>query len=376
MAERASIYHCFNAQTEIRLFRVRTSFLHPAIIKLEFGVTNLSSADPYIAISYEWGSDQIVSMIELDDGSQIGLTESATEIIKYVLGRRRRKQWVWMDAICIDQNNEVEKRHQIALMGKIYSSASQVFACIGPHFRGGDKALKFVPKVHEILEEFHHSGYKDAMTIAERLVNLDPRMTRWTALWSLFRSSFFERMWITQEMVMAPSKSPLLRTDEGLMITSRKEDLPFMIIAYVAQRLRYLGSWVHITMPDDDDRSLPNTLVCAQSMGRLRLMRLNGQAISLENALRICNCYKAKYGVDKIYAVMNFVQDPFKDDRRSYITELISNEEDSIRRAGVVEDLVPTSWEEDAVIRRLRERDDSERWTREVSITWKFIPLS
>ena len=376
MAERASIYHCFNAQTEIRLFRVRTSFLHPAIIKLEFGVTNLSSADPYIAISYEWGSDQIVSTAELDDGFQIGLTESAAEIIKYVLGERRRKEWVWMDAICIDQNNEVEKRHQVALMGKIYSSASQVFACIGPHFRGGDKALKFLPKVHKILERYHHSGYKDLGTIAERLVNLDPGMTRWTALWSLFRSSFFERMWITQEMVMAPSKSPLLRTDEGLMITSRKENLPFMIIAYVAQRLRSLGSWFHITMPDNDDRSEPKPLVCAQRMGQLRLMRLNGQAISLANALRICNCYKAKYGVDKIYAVMNFVQDPLKDDLRSYITELISNEEDSIRRAGAVEDLVPTSWEEDAVIRRLRERDDSERWTCEVSITWKFIPLS
>ena len=147
MAERASIYHGFNAETDIRLFRVRTSFLHRSKIRLEFGVTNLSTAGPYIAISYEWGSDQIRSRIERDDGFQIGLTESAAEIIYYVLGKRRRKEWVWMDAICIDQKNETEKRHQIALMGKIYSSASQVLACIGPHLRGGDEALKFAPKV-------------------------------------------------------------------------------------------------------------------------------------------------------------------------------------------------------------------------------------
>ncbi len=372
MAERASRYPCFNAETDIRLFRVRTSSLHRGDMKLEFGVTNLSSADPYIAISYEWGSDQIVSTMERDDGFQIGLTESATEIIKYVLGERRRKEWVWMDAICINQNNEVEKRHQVALMGEIYSSALQVLACIGPHSRGGDEALKFVPKVYKILKDFEHSGYKDAMTIAQRLVDLDPRMTRWAALWSLLRSSFFERMWITQEMVMAPSKSPLLDKDEGLMITSRKEDSPFMIITYVAQGLPNLGTLIYITMPDDE-RSLPETLVCAQSMGRLRLMRLNGQAISLDNALRTCVYYKAKYGVDKIYAVMNFVQDPLKDDLRSNITELFSKEEDAIRRAGAVEDLVPASGEEYAVIRRLREREDSEPSTREVSITWEFF---
>ena len=337
-------------------------------MRIEFGIANLSSAGPYIAISYVWGSDQIVSTIERDDGFQIGLTESAAEIIKYVLGKRRRKEWVWMDAICIDQKNEVEKRHQVALMGKIYNSASQVLACIGPHFKGDDEALKFAPKVYKILEDFEHSGYKDAMTIAQRLVNLDPKLTRWAALWSLLRSSFFERMWITQEMVMAPSKSPSLDKDEGLMITSREEDLPFMIIAYVAQGLRNLGTWVYITMLDDE-KSLPETLVCAQSMGGLRQRRLNGQAISLDYALGTCNCYRAKYGADKIYAVMNFVQDPLRDDLRSSITELFSNEEDSIRRASAVEDLVPTSEEEDAVIRRLREREKSERSTREVSIT-------
>ena len=362
MAERASIYHCFNAQTEIRLFRVRTSFLHPGIIKLEFGVTNLSNAGPYIAISYEWGSDQIVSTAELDDGFQIGLTESAAEIIKYVLGERRRKEWVWMDAICIDQNNEVEKRHQVALMGKIYSSASQVLACIGPHFRGGDEALKFAPKVSKVLEEYKQNGCKDAMTIAQRLVKLDPKMTRWAALWSLFGSSFFERMWITQEMVMAPSKSPWLFKDEGLMITSRKEDLPFMFIAYLASALQIdLGRFIYLTMPDDATYSFPRALGCAQNIGVLRQRRLNGQAISLGYALRACNCYRAKYGVDKIYAVMNFVQDPLKDDLHSNITELFSNEVDSIRRAGAAEDIVPTSGEEDAVIRRLRERENSER---------------
>ena len=279
-----------------------------------------------------------------------------------------------MDAICIDQKNESEKRHQIALMGKIYSSASQVLACIGPLLRGGDEALKFAPKVYNILREYQHSGYKPTWAIARRLVDLDPGMIRWAALWSLLRSSFFERMWITQEMVMAPCTSPSLEEDEGLMITCREEDLPFMIIAIVAQELGKLGTWLPETIPDD--KPVPRTLICVQNMCAFRQSRLSGEAIRFSNALRACAYYKAKYGVDKIYAVMNFVQDPLKDDLRSDITELFSNEADSIRRAGAVEDPVPTSEEEDAISTRLRERKDSERWTREVSIIWKLFALS
>ena len=72
---------------------------------------------------------------------------------------------------------------------------------------------------------------------------------------------------------MAPSKSPSA-TDEG-SITSRKEDLPFMIIAY-GPKLR--PEWVHITMPDDH-RSLPNTtdisllglMLCSRADERRRI---------------------------------------------------------------------------------------------------------
>ena len=182
-------------------------------------------------------------------------------------------------------------------------------------------------------------------------------------------------MWITQEMVMAPCTSPSLEEDEGLMITCRKEDLAFMIIAIVAQELGKLGIWLRQSIPGDD-KSVPRTLICVQNMGGFRSHRLNGQAISLSNALRACVYYKAKYGVDKIYAIMNFVQDPLKDDLRSDITELFSNEADSICRAGAVEDPVPTSRKEDAISTRLRERKDSERWTRDVSIIWKLFALS
>ena len=372
MAERFSGYQPFDADTEIRLFTVRTSFLHRGM-KFDFCRVKLSNPGPYIAISYQWGSNQIVNGIDVDDGIHIDLTASACDIIDHVFAKRRRKGWVWMDAVCIDQSNEAEKRRQVALMGKIYSSASQVFACIDPRFVEGDLALRFVPKVIKVLKQHKANGIKGLQKTTQRLLDLRPSVTGWPALWVILRSSFFERMWIVQEMIMAPSRSLNPEEDKSLIITSRKEYLPFMKIAYVASELRRHRIMAGFTI-DDDDKTLPLTLYCAQQMGGLRQKRLNNQAISMDYALRACVEHKAKHGVDKIYAVMNFVQDdPLIDDLRSTFTERFCREEDKIRLARAAEDGNLRSREEDAVIWKRRDEEDFERRTREVSIVWKLI---
>ena len=359
MGNRLSSDSDFNADEDIRLFRVRTSFRHRGRMSIDIIRVKLSNPVPYIAISYEWGSNQVVSRINGPNGGQIDLTESAYDIIEYVIKKRRRRDWVWMDSVCIDQKNQAEKRRQFALMGKIYSSASQVFACIGPELYGGDEALRFLPKVFKILKEYEQSGNMNKMAIAQRLQNLG--LYGWTALWSVLRSSFFERMWIVQEMIMAPSQSLLPEKDKGVMITSFKEDVAFVILIYVAVQLRKLGRLAYLTIPDDD-KSLPQTLLCAQNIGAFRQRRSNLQSISVEYALCACVHYKAKYGVDKIYAVMNFVQDDqLIDDLRVKFTEPFYREEDAIRLTRAEEYGGLRSGEEDASIRKLRDEEDSKR---------------
>lgn len=42
-----------------------------------------------------------------------------------------RDLMVWVDAICIDQGNHVERNHQVGLMTEVYSCAEQVFVYLG-----------------------------------------------------------------------------------------------------------------------------------------------------------------------------------------------------------------------------------------------------
>lgn len=39
--------------------------------------------------------------------------------------------WLWVDAICIDQSNDEERASQVSRMGRIYSSASETVAWLG-----------------------------------------------------------------------------------------------------------------------------------------------------------------------------------------------------------------------------------------------------
>lgn len=57
---------------------------------------------------------------------------------------------IWIDAICIEQENDIEKSTQVPHMGSIYSLASQVAVWLGPHnlvdhnYRQIDSLTKYI----------------------------------------------------------------------------------------------------------------------------------------------------------------------------------------------------------------------------------------
>ncbi|KAK5626742.1 hypothetical protein RRF57_002457 [Xylaria bambusicola] len=88
------------------------------------------------ALSYVWGSPTDLVDIDVD-----GATFSATRNL-YLALRRLREQigrtggnddsrTLWVDAVCIDQEDADEKRHQVQLMGDIYSQASRGLLWLG-----------------------------------------------------------------------------------------------------------------------------------------------------------------------------------------------------------------------------------------------------
>lgn len=96
----------------------------------------------------------------------------------------------WIDAICINQHNPVEKTKQIAQMAEIYNGARHVRIWLGVKGDDTDVAMDFIKK----LADFETL----TATLAENDIG-----KKWVALTNLMRSRWFSRRWVLQEQGVA-----------------------------------------------------------------------------------------------------------------------------------------------------------------------------
>jgi len=84
---------------------------------------------PYEALSYVWSPDQRDCVIEID-GQPFWVTRALHDALLQ-LQLPDQDRIVWVDAICIDTNNLVERNHQVQQMKQIYQQASRVVYWLG-----------------------------------------------------------------------------------------------------------------------------------------------------------------------------------------------------------------------------------------------------
>jgi len=83
----------------------------------------------YNALSYTWGDPSPVHTV-VCDGAMLGIAENLFAALN-CLRSELDPITLWVDAICIDQNNVDERNHQVRLIGSIYSIAHKVLVWTG-----------------------------------------------------------------------------------------------------------------------------------------------------------------------------------------------------------------------------------------------------
>ncbi|RDW74904.1 hypothetical protein BP6252_06046 [Coleophoma cylindrospora] len=160
--------------------------------------------DSYEAISYAWGS-QISEAQILLNGQPFGITptlELALRRLRYL--RLPRK--VWIDAICIDQENPEEKVGQIRQMKNIFADAERVIVWLGESSADSDLGLAFAKELSIlgiaegglVAADFSY-GVPSA---AKKLLSTS-YIPSWIALHRLLSRSWWLRAWVVQEVVVA-----------------------------------------------------------------------------------------------------------------------------------------------------------------------------
>jgi hypothetical protein len=86
----------------------------------------------YETISYAWGDTDLVDNISVDgkNSNDIRLSASAGSALR-CMRLPARTRTLWIDCICIDQDNSQEKGHQVALMADVFQNSRRTLAHLG-----------------------------------------------------------------------------------------------------------------------------------------------------------------------------------------------------------------------------------------------------
>ncbi|KAK4653245.1 hypothetical protein QC762_511730 [Podospora pseudocomata] len=106
---------------------------------------SLQHENDYEALSYTWGDPTRNYLISIGAAS-LPVTKSAHDALRH-LRLKDRDRRVWIDAICINQDDNTERNHQVEYMGQIFKGASRVLAWLGPAGPGTDEAFELIRAV-------------------------------------------------------------------------------------------------------------------------------------------------------------------------------------------------------------------------------------
>jgi hypothetical protein len=127
---------------------------------------------------------------------------------------RSESRYLWMDAICINQENLRERSEQVKLMKEIYSKATRVLIWIGEEGPSTGQAFDLLGDLakawcsYEILRQPRYIPSPSSLPFDESLFRVE-NSSLWEEIRDLISRSYFDRIWIVQEIIAATQATVL-----------------------------------------------------------------------------------------------------------------------------------------------------------------------
>lgn len=183
------------SRNEIRLVILKPS--RPFNTKPICSIVHLSldSETPFEALSYTWGdaSSRRVIFINRRKLKVTGNLETALRHLRYTHDERV----IWIDALCINQEDILECNQQVTKMREIYSRAAKVVVWLGPASYNTNLVFDFLAEASSKkreIEDWLPKTFKNS-----------GRTKSWKAMYDLATRDYWKRVWIIQEIFFASS---------------------------------------------------------------------------------------------------------------------------------------------------------------------------
>ena len=155
---------------------------------------------PYRCLSYTWGEPTPMFPIRVN-GRAMQVGKNLHEFLA-ISAERFANETLWIDAICINQNDNAEKAIQVQRMGSIYEEATEVFVWLG---NDGGIARLFDATVSKPTWQHKVLYYVPSMRISRSLR---------VPVTKLLDHDYWKRAWVIQELALASSLRLLCGSSE------------------------------------------------------------------------------------------------------------------------------------------------------------------
>lgn len=211
-------YQALSTTTSIRLLQIPkfVSTLQYDLIEVD-----LENSPVYDALSYTWHlpveeQSSATSGVISEFGGSINCNGMKLDVTTNLrdgllrLEQFRQETLIWIDAICINQQDLAERSAQVNMMGRIFRSARTVVVWLGEPQSGRnvltvEDTIRFMEQLPCIKEQQSESisDYENTALAALREMPFALNLSDWLDLGLFFCRSWFQRCWIIQEIVLA-----------------------------------------------------------------------------------------------------------------------------------------------------------------------------
>jgi hypothetical protein len=181
---------------------IRVLHIHPATetdpLTCSLEHCDLDDDPNYEAVSYVWGDSDLSCLITCDS-KVVPVTRSLHQALRRVRSPMQLRT-IWIDGLCINQTNDVEKSHQVQLMQRVFHNAHRVLVWLGPDLDG------FARDAFDICAKLgqREMDIDDVKTALATDLDTNHGNRKWfPPIFDLAARPWWGRVWIIQEFALA-----------------------------------------------------------------------------------------------------------------------------------------------------------------------------
>jgi hypothetical protein len=275
--------------------------------RVVYGAIKILSVDflpEYQAISYHWDKSLPDQTIHIGDRNLV-INGAAASALRW-FARQYPSRYVWIDHLCISQDDLEEKSIQIRLMGLIFSEAEKVIAWLGDPDLSSDLAFAWADDLFVAVDDacgWDYEKLEYLQSTVNRILRkqASPKEVsppEWFAFGRLMRRKYWERMWVVQELALA----------NFCLVVCGSASMALWRLTCVVSATAHL-------LPDltrDSDHVSGERMILTQpsimsTALRIRAARNRSQPQGLGSLLRSCRFLLASEPHDMVYALLGLV---------------------------------------------------------------------